>query len=55
MKRSDWKIGDYIQELIYLAEILDVPSAAETIQVMLKEMWAKYPRECENNFVSRPT
>jgi hypothetical protein len=54
MNRTSWKIGNYINELIHLAEILEVPGAAETIQVMLREMWTKFPKECENNFVSKP-
>jgi hypothetical protein len=54
MNRTNWKIFDYINELIHLAEILEVPGAAETIQVMLREMWTKFPKDCENNFVSKP-
>jgi hypothetical protein len=54
MNRTSWKIGNYINELIHLAEITEVPGAVETIQVLLREMWAKFPQECENNFVSKP-
>ena len=54
MNRTNWKVFEYINELIYLAEIIEVPGSVETIQIMLKEMWTKFPKECENNFVSKP-
>ena len=53
MNRTNWKIFDYINELIHLAEILEVPGAAETIQDILREMWTKFPKECENNLLSK--
>jgi hypothetical protein len=54
MKRSDWKFSEYMEEIIFLAEISDVPGVDYAVQTMLTEMWAKYPRECEDNFVSLP-
>jgi len=54
MNRTNWKIGNYINELIYLAEISEVPGSIETIQVLLREMWDKFPQECEYNYVSKP-
>jgi hypothetical protein len=53
--RNNWKIADYINELIHLDEISEIPGVSETIQVILKEMWGKFSQEeCENNFVSKP-
>jgi hypothetical protein len=52
--RNNWKIADYINELIHLDEISEIPSISDIIQVMLKEMWAKFPQDCENNFVCKP-
>jgi hypothetical protein len=53
--RNNWKIADYINELIHLDEISEIPGVSETIQVIIKEMWAKFPQEdCENNFVCKP-
>lgn len=52
--RNNWKIADYINELIHLDEISEIPGISDIIQVMLKEMWVKFPRDCENNFVCKP-
>ena len=53
--RNNWKFSDYINELIHLDEISEIPEVAATIEVILKEMWGKFSQEeCENNFVSKP-
>jgi hypothetical protein len=46
MTRDKWTFGDYIEEIIALSEILEIPGIQAKRSELLKEVWKKFPQEC---------
>jgi hypothetical protein len=47
MKRSDWKFSDYVEEMVCIAEILEIPGFREKLRLIVAEALEKFPDECE--------
>ena len=47
MDRTNWSFSSYIEEIILLSEITEIPGIIEKRIELLKEVWYKFPRECE--------
>lgn len=47
MKRADWTFPTYIEEIIMLSEIIEVPGIKAKRQELIKEVWEKFPNDCE--------
>lgn len=45
--RNDWTFSEYIEEIIMLSEIAEFPGIAQQRALMLREVWQKFPVECE--------
>lgn len=46
MDRTKWTFASYIEEIITLSEITEVPGITEQRSGLIKEVWAKFPNEC---------
>lgn len=46
--------ADYMEELICIAEILEVPGMKAKLDETLREVWQKFPKECEDLGVRKP-
>lgn len=44
--KADWKFEDFIEQIISLSAITEVPGIAEARTELLKEVWQKFPAEC---------
>lgn len=47
MARNDWKFGDYIEEIVLLCEIAEIPGMAQKRAQLISEVWQRFPTECE--------
>ena len=47
MKRSDWTFASYIEEIVMLSEIIEIPGMKAKRDELIREVWGKYPGECE--------
>jgi len=47
MRKEDWGFKDYIEQLYALSEIIEVPGIQEAREVLIKELFQKFPVECE--------
>jgi hypothetical protein len=45
--RNDWTFSAYIEEIIMLSEIAEIPGIAQKRALLLREVWHKFPVECE--------
>lgn len=45
MTRSGWTIGDYIEELICICEIVDVPGMRAKLEALQREIVEKFDEE----------
>lgn len=52
---DDWSFADYMEELICIAEVLEVPGMKAKLDETLREVWQKFPKECEDLGVRRPS
>lgn len=41
-----WSFERFIEEIIHLSEISEVPGIAEARDALLNDVWRKYPAEC---------
>lgn len=46
MDRTNWNFSSYIEQIIMLSEITEVPGIEEQRKVLLKEVWTKFPDLC---------
>lgn len=53
-EKPNWSFGDYMEELICIAEVLEVPGMKAKLDETLHEVWDLYPRECEDLGVRKP-
>ena len=47
MKRSDWKFKDYLEEMVCICEVLEVPGMRSRLDEIREEVLRKFPVECE--------
>ena len=47
MKRLDWTFASYIEEIVMLSEIIEIPGMKAKRDELIREVWGKYPSECE--------
>jgi len=41
-----WDFNRFVEEVIHLSEISEVPGIAEARDKLIQEMWARFPTEC---------
>ena len=41
-----WDFNRFVEEVIHLSEISEVPGIAEARDKLIREMWARFPAEC---------
>jgi hypothetical protein len=46
-RMSTWSFSDFIEEIILLSEITEVPGVDETRSRLLQEVWRRFPSECQ--------
>ena len=46
-KRETWGFADYIEEVIMLSEIIEIPGMESKRKELIREVWQRYPKECE--------
>jgi len=44
--RNSWSFSQYLEEIITLSEIVEIPGIEESRAVLITEMWGKFPNEC---------
>jgi|APCry1669189883_1035261.scaffolds.fasta_scaffold303505_1 hypothetical protein len=44
--RNSWSFSQYVEEIITLSEIAEIPGIEESRAALITEMWAKFPNEC---------
>jgi hypothetical protein len=47
METSHWTFVDFIEEVIYLSEITEVPGIQGRRSDLLQEVWRRFPDECK--------
>ena len=48
MIRADWTFSQYIEEIVMISEIIEIPGMQQKRDVLLKEVWERYPAECQD-------
>ena len=43
-----WSFDKFLDEIIHLSEIDEIPGIPEIRQKLLRLMWEKYPKECRD-------
>lgn len=46
--RNKWTFATYIEEIVMLSEIQEIPGIKQKIAELIKEAWIKFPKECED-------
>lgn len=46
--RTDWTFERYLDEVIHLSEISEIPGVQAARETLIKEMWARYPQDCKD-------
>lgn len=53
--RTDWTFSQYIEEIVLISEILEVPGMKQKRSELIAEVWQKYPEHCEElDLVGKP-
>ena len=47
MKRDHWKLSDYLEEMVCICEVLEVPGMKARLEAIRVEAIEKFPAECE--------
>jgi hypothetical protein len=45
--KDRWDYGRYMEEILHLSEIVEVPGIREARDELVAEMWKRFPVECE--------
>jgi len=45
--RNDWTFERYLDEIIHLSEISEIPGVQSARETLIKEMWDRYPQDCK--------
>ena len=46
--RKDWTFPQYIEEIVMLSEILEIPGMKQKRTELIAEVWDRFPQECED-------
>lgn len=46
MDRTAWDFSSYIEEIISLSAITEVPGIEEQRAALIKEVWSRFPSDC---------
>lgn len=46
--RKDWTFSQYIEEIVMLSEILEIPGVKQKRTELIAEVWDRFPQECED-------
>jgi hypothetical protein len=47
MTRTDWTFAQYIEEIVMISEIIEIPGMKQKRDDLIKEVWERYPVQCE--------
>lgn len=47
LETSRWTFTDFIDEVIFLSEIVEVPGIQDRRSDLLLEVWKRFPSECK--------
>ena len=47
MTRADWTFSQYIEEIVMISEIIEIPGMKQKRDILIKEVWERYPAECQ--------
>ena len=47
MKRENWTFSNYIEEIVLISEIIEIPGMDTKRKELVIEVWDKFPEECE--------
>jgi hypothetical protein len=45
-RRKHWTFLSYLDELTYMDEISEIPGVDEYRNIMIDEVWERFPKEC---------
>jgi hypothetical protein len=45
--RDQWTFANYIEEIVLLSEISEIPGVEDKRLALIREAWGRYPEECE--------
>ena len=48
MTRTDWTFSQYIEEIVMISEIIEIPGMKQKRDDLIKEVWERYPAECQD-------
>lgn len=47
MKRAGWTFSQYIEEIVMISEIIEIPGMKQKRNDLVEEAWERFPDECE--------
>ncbi len=48
MSRANWTFSQYIEEIVMISEIIEIPGMKQKRDDLIKEVWERYPAECQD-------
>lgn len=46
--RKDWTFSQYIEEIVMLSEILEIPGMKQKRTELIAEVWDRFRQECQD-------
>lgn len=46
-RTKSWQFSDFIEEIIHLSEITEVPGIEEQRALLINEVWRRFPSQCQ--------
>lgn len=46
--RKDWSFANYIEEIVLISEIIEIPGMKQKRDELIAEVWDRFPGECED-------
>ena len=50
-RRKHWTFMSYLDELVYMDEMSEIPGVDEYRNKLIDEVWERYPKECLDHAV----
>lgn len=47
-RRDSWSFYRFIEEILHLSEIVEIPGIKEARTELIKELWIKFPKESKD-------
>jgi hypothetical protein len=44
---QNWTFGNFIEEIVLMSEIIEIPGYKAKRDDLIKEVWKRFPAECE--------